>query len=169
MLGTLIGTLLPIAAIHAFAAEAGMIAGAILLAAGGVGLLAVNIPLLNAVKRYLAVALFIGAALLAGRFDGYRARAALDASLDLARQVAAEKALVAEKDRQAKATATEIEAANRRAAEARKRSDAMQAEIEAQTKEERDANTCAVDDAFARRVRRLDDAAGRAAKPAAPR
>lgn len=97
------------ASVHAFLAEFGMIAGALACAAVGIALVSIDPaalsrwPIVGGIYRScrnaLAYVAFGAAVLLAGEFDGYRRRGALDASADLRGQLAAARVIRDESQR----------------------------------------------------------------------
>ncbi len=89
--------------VQAFFVEFGMLVGALACVTAGLAIVGIDPAMLSrwplvggiykSCRNALACIAFVSAALLAGEFDGYRRRGALDASADLRGQLAAERAL----------------------------------------------------------------------------
>jgi Skp family chaperone for outer membrane proteins len=150
--------------IHAFFAESGMLILALACIAGAIALLSLNIPFIGWAKKGLAYTLFAVAIFVFGHLEGYRARATLDASADLQRQIAQQQADLEERQRQADQARELAAAAGVREREASDQSQSLAEQVQAYETElaKRSGNDlCVLSDADLRFLRGI----GTAPKP----
>jgi hypothetical protein len=141
--------------LHAFFAESGMLLLALGCIAGAIAILSLNIPFIGWAKKGIAYTLFAVAIFIGGHLEGYRARATLDASADMQRQIAQQRADLAERQRQADLARETAAAAGERERMAADQSQSLAEQVKAYEIElaKRPASgVCSLDDADVRRL-----------------